>query len=136
MPHVTVARMREADRRCIEELGIPGAVLMHNAGAAVFAEVTKRFPRPAAMTVACGKGNNGGDGLVIARQLFTRFHPRALDVVLLAEPGELRGDAAANYRMLEVCGCRVAREIAPAMRRAGIVLDALLGTGLAGPAKG
>ena len=63
--------------------------------------------------VLCGKGNNGGDGLAIARQLFTRFHPAALDVVLLAAPEELKGDAAANYRMLRACGCPVVRRFPP-----------------------
>jgi len=88
------------------------------------------------IAVLCGKGNNGGDGLAIARQLYTRFHPRALDVVLLASPEELRGDAAANYRMLAVSGCPVVHEIPPGARYATLVVDALLGTGITGPASG
>src|SRR5665811_1793361 len=52
------------------------------------------------IVVLCGKGNNGGDGLVVARQLHTRFQPASLQVVLLAEPAELKGDAAANFAML------------------------------------
>ena len=84
----------------------------------------------------CGKGNNGGDGLVVARQLYTRFRPRSLDVVLLAAPEDLEGDAAANYRMLLACGCPVWREITPEARLATVVVDALLGTGLTGPATG
>jgi NAD(P)H-hydrate epimerase len=59
-----------------------------------------------------------------------------LHVVLLADPAELKGDAAANYRMLEVSGCPVWHEIPPESRHATLVLDALLGTGLAGPAAG
>jgi NAD(P)H-hydrate epimerase len=55
--------------------------------------------------VLCGKGNNGGDGLVIARQLYTRHRPATLSVVLFAAPESLEGDAAANLRMLEACGC-------------------------------
>jgi NAD(P)H-hydrate epimerase len=86
--------------------------------------------------VLCGKGNNGGDGLAIARQLFTRFHPRGLHVVLLAAPEELRGDAAANYKMLEVCGCPVEHEIPAEARNATLVVDALLGTGMTGAASG
>ena len=88
------------------------------------------------IVVLCGKGNNGGDGLVIARQLFTRFHPAALDVVLLAAPEDLKGDAAANYRMLQACGCPVLRAIPPEARCATLVIDALLGTGISGPAAG
>src|SRR5208337_959308 len=68
-----------------------------------------------------------------ARQLFTRFRPRHLDVVLLAAPEELQGDAAANYNMLEACGCVVLREI-PAAAHATLVVDALLGTGVSGAA--
>lgn len=137
MKVLTAAQMREVDRRTIE-MGIPGLVLMENAGHRVVEFLAEKFAPLAAQRIAilCGKGNNGGDGLVVARQLFTRFKPRALDVVLLAEPEELKGDAAENYRMLTVCGCKVWREITPEMRLAGVVVDALLGTGIRGPAEG
>ncbi len=88
------------------------------------------------IVVLCGKGNNGGDGLVIARQLHTRICPRELSVVLMAAPEDLKGDAAANYRMLAACGCPVRREIPAEARCATLVIDALLGTGVAGPAAG
>ncbi len=137
MKVLTAAQMREVDRRTIEA-GIPGLVLMENAGHRVVEFLEKRFAPLGAERVAvlCGKGNNGGDGMVIARQLFTRFRPQALHVVLLANPDELKGDAAANYRMLAVCGCPVLREIPAEARDATLVLDALLGTGVAGPAAG
>ncbi len=137
MKVLTAAEMREVDRRTIEA-GIPGIVLMENAGHRVVEFLAEKFAplSEQRIVVLCGKGNNGGDGLVVARQLHTRFRPRALHVVLLAEPAQLKGDAAANYRMLQVCGCPVEREIAPAMRSATLVLDALLGTGLTGPAPG
>jgi len=137
MKVLTAAQMREVDRRTIE-MGIPGLVLMENAGHRVVEFLAERFAPLSSQRVLilCGKGNNGGDGLVVARQLFTRFHPRRLDVVLLAAPEELKGDAAANYRMLQVAGCAVKREIAPEMRHATLVVDALLGTGLNGPATG
>ena len=86
--------------------------------------------------VLCGKGNNGGDGLVVARQLHTRFAPASLHVVLLADPGELKGDAAANYKMLLAAGGAVEREIPAEARTATLVLDALLGTGVSGAATG
>jgi NAD(P)H-hydrate epimerase len=129
--------MREVDRRT-SEMGIPGIVLMENAGHRVVEFLAERFaPLPAQrIVVLCGKGNNGGDGLVIARQLHTRYHPPALHVVLLADPEELKGDAAANYRMLAACGCPVWREIPAEARLATLVLDALLGTGISGPATG
>ena len=134
---LTAAEMREVDRRTIE-MGIPGIVLMENAGHRVVEFLVERFAPLSEHRIAvlCGKGNNGGDGLVVARQLYTRFRPRALHVVLLADPQELKGDAAANYRMLQACGCPVSREIPQEAHYATLLLDALLGTGISGPATG
>jgi ADP-dependent NAD(P)H-hydrate dehydratase / NAD(P)H-hydrate epimerase len=137
MKVLTAAQMREVDRRTIE-LGIPGLVLMENAGHRVVEFLARRFAPLSGqrVIVLCGKGNNGGDGLVIARQLFTRFHPSALHVALLASTDELKGDAAANFRMLQACGCPVLSEIPPEARAATLVIDALLGTGISGAATG
>jgi NAD(P)H-hydrate epimerase len=137
MKVLTAAQMREVDRRTAE-MGIPGIVLMENAGHRVVEFLAERFAPLSAqrIVVLCGKGNNGGDGLVIARQLHTRFNPQELHVVLLATPEELKGDAAANYRMLAACGCPVWREIPAEARLATLVVDALLGTGITGPATG
>lgn len=137
MKVLTAAQMREVDRRTME-LGIPGPILMENAGMRV-AEFLQRTFDPLSsqrIVILCGKGNNGGDGLVVARQLHIRLRPRALHVVLAADPAELRGDAAGAFRMLAASGCAFEREITPEMRGATIVLDALLGTGLSGPAGG
>jgi len=137
MKVLTAEQMRAVDRRTIE-MGMPGLVLMENAGARVVELMAEKFAPLAEqrVVVLCGKGNNGGDGMVVARQLFTRFQPRALHVVLLASPEDLKGDAAHNYRMLEVCGCPVTREIPAEARLATLVVDALLGTGISGPATG
>jgi NAD(P)H-hydrate epimerase len=137
MKVLTAAQMREVDRRTIE-MGIPGIVLMENAGHRVVEFLIEKFPKLGSerIVILCGKGNNGGDGLVVARQLFTRFHPAALDVVLFAQAEELKGDAAANLRMLQACGCPFSHEITAKMQTATIVVDALLGTGLSGPATG
>jgi len=137
MKILTAEQMREVDRRTIE-MGIPGLVLMENAGHRVveFLAETFRPLREHRVVIVCGKGNNGGDGMVVARQLWTRLRPQRLHVVLAGDPAELKGDAAANYRMLEVVGCPVARQITAEMRDATIVLDALLGTGLKGAVTG
>ncbi|MCU1261796.1 MAG: carbohydrate kinase, YjeF related protein [Bryobacterales bacterium] len=129
--------MQAVDRRTIE-LGIPGVVLMENAGLRTVEFLERRFAPLDAQRIVifCGKGNNGGDGMVIARQLHTRFHPRALHVVLIAAPEDLRGDAALNLRMLTACGCPFDREVKPETAAATIVIDAVLGTGLKGPASG
>jgi hydroxyethylthiazole kinase-like uncharacterized protein yjeF len=134
---LTAAQMREVDRLTMDR-GIPGLILMENAGAGVVEFLASRFAPLSSHRVAviCGKGNNGGDGLVVARQLYTRFRPRELHVVLAADPEELRGDAAENLRMLTACGCPFSREVTSEMRLATLVVDGLLGTGVKGPAAG
>lgn len=129
--------MREVDRRT-SELGIPGIVLMENAGHRVMEVLAHRYAplKQHRILVFCGKGNNGGDGLVVARQLYTRIHPEALHVVLAGDPAEMRGDAAENYRMLEAAGCPVSFEITAAMETVTLIVDALLGTGIHGAASG
>ncbi|MEO8595492.1 MAG: NAD(P)H-hydrate dehydratase [Candidatus Solibacter sp.] len=137
MTVLTAAQMREVDRRTIEA-GIPGIVLMENAGHRVVEFLAERFSplSEQRIVILCGKGNNGGDGLVIARQLFTRFSPAALHTVLLGDPAELKGDAAANYAMAIAAGVGVHSEIPREARLATLVIDALLGTGVNGPATG
>jgi len=137
MKVLTAAQMRAVDERTIE-LGIPGLILMENAGHRVVELLAEKFSPLAAqrILVLCGKGNNGGDGFVVARQLYTRLRPKALWVVLAGRPEELRGDAEANFRMLRAAGCPVFDAITAEMRAATIVVDALLGTGLTGPARG
>ena len=137
MKVLTAAQMREVDRRTIE-LGIPGIVLMENAGHRVVELLAEKFSPLSGhrIVVFCGKGNNGGDGFVVARQLFTRWKPAALHVVLTASPEELKGDAAENYRMLRACGCPVSADLAPEMHSATLVIDALLGTGIKGSVSG
>jgi NAD(P)H-hydrate epimerase len=134
---LTAAEMREVDRRT-SELGIPSLILMENAAHRVVEFLVERFGplEQHRVVVFCGKGNNGGDGLAVARQLHTRFHLKSLDVLLACLPQELSGDAAANYRMLEVGGGKCRFEIEPRMQAATLIVDALLGTGLTGPARG
>src|SRR5437762_5012087 len=137
MKVLTAAEMREVDRLTIER-GIPGLILMENAGSRVVDFLAARFAPLSSHRIAviCGKGNNGGDGLVVARHIHIRFRPQALHVVLKADPADLRGDAAANFRMLAACGCPFSREVMPDMRTATLVVDGLLGTGMSGPATG
>ncbi len=133
MTSLTSAAMREADRRCIEELGIPGAVLMNNAGMAVFRELPD-----GPVGVVCGKGNNGGDGFVVARLALQAG--RDVRVALIAEPAQIRGDAALFmdvYRRLggEMCVARTAPEAnaaVSALRGRAVLVDAILGTGIRG----
>lgn len=137
MKILTAAQMREVDRRTVE-LGVPNLVLMENAGHRVVELLAHACAplREQRIVVMCGKGNNGGDGFVVARQLLTRFTPRSLDVVLAGDPGEMKGDAAENYRMFLAVGGNVSSQIAPEMESATLIVDALLGTGIHGPAQG
>lgn len=134
---LTAGQMREIDRRTIEA-GIPSLVLMENAGHRVVEFLERRFAPLAGhrVLVYCGKGNNGGDGLVVARQLLTRVHPASLWVVLTGPASELSADALANYQMLIACGGEVHSAISAPMRHATLVVDAILGTGVAGRAHG
>jgi hydroxyethylthiazole kinase-like uncharacterized protein yjeF len=134
---LTAAQMREVDRRTIER-GIPGLILMENAGSRVVEFLAARFDPLSSqrIVVVCGKGNNGGDALVVARQLHIRFKPASLDVVLAADPATLQGDAAENLRMLIACGCPFTREVPPRAHLASLVIDGLLGTGIQGAASG
>jgi len=107
MKVLTAAQMRDVDRRTVE-LGIPNIILMENAGQRVVEFLEREYAPLAAqrILVVCGKGNNGGDGLVVARQLYTRVKPQWLRVVVGADPQTMQGDALANYKMLTAVGSR------------------------------
>src|SRR5215472_2501437 len=119
MKVLTSAEMREVDRLTIEQ-GIPGIVLMENAAHRVVEYLAKAHSPLAErrIVVLCGKGNNGGDGFAVARQLLTRFHPKRLVLVLAGPEADLHGDAALNYRMWRFCGGSVQPGITPEIRTA------------------
>jgi ADP-dependent NAD(P)H-hydrate dehydratase / NAD(P)H-hydrate epimerase len=122
--------MRAADRWAIDEQGVPSLELMDAAGGAV-AEAAAEVARPGPARVVCGKGNNGGDGLVAAREL--RRLGFDVEALLLWPAAELRGDAAANLERLgdgwrEVGG----EDVEPALADSGVVVDAVFGTGFSG----
>jgi NAD(P)H-hydrate epimerase len=132
---LTRDEVRAVDRRAIEELGLPGVVLMENAGrgaAQLLLSLGVRGP----VAICCGKGNNGGDGFVIARHLAN--HGISVRVLLLARPDELRGDAAIHYQVIHRKKLDI-KELAgvpfdPALLQTSEwVVDALFGTGLSGP---
>jgi len=119
--------MRAVDAWAIEERGVPSLDLMERAGVGL-ARVTARAAGRGPVRVVVGKGNNGGDGLVVARLL--REEGRDVDVLSVAPPDELRGDAAANLERLPGASPRPFE--AGALARSGVVVDALLGTGFSG----
>ncbi|MDQ2841231.1 MAG: NAD(P)H-hydrate dehydratase [Acidobacteriota bacterium] len=136
MKILTAAEMREVDRLTIER-GIPGLILMENAGNRVVDFLRDTFAplNEQRVLVVCGKGNNSGDGFVIARQLFTRKLCRELTVLELFDREELSGDTAANRRTLDACGCPVLGKLQSELIPPTVVVDAILGTGLSGPVK-
>lgn len=143
---LTAAEMREADRATIVERGVPGLILMESAARAVADRLAQTFPDldRQRVLVLCGKGNNGGDGLSLARQLLLRHPDLDLRVVLLAQPAALSPDAAANWRALTALDAVptviTSREewsrLLPGVGRSTVLVDAILGTGLRGPARG
>jgi NAD(P)H-hydrate epimerase len=128
--------VRELDRRAIEKFGIPGLVLMENAGRGT-AELLLSLGVDGPVVICCGKGNNGGDGFVIARHL-ARVGV-AVRVLLFARPEELSGDAAVNFASLSHCGVPVTvptAAVAPGdLNGAAWIVDALFGYGLSGPVR-
>src|SRR5260370_24361022 len=144
MKAVTAAEMREVGRFTTERDGIPSLQLMEAAGKHVADAVLREFSPglPERVTILCGKGNNGGDGLVAARHL----RAAGIDpcVCLFADSREMHGDAGANLARYLETGSRIlaiADEAAwesawPSVADSDVIVDALLGTGLRGPATG
>ena len=141
MKILTSVEMKDIDRTAIEELGIPGIVLMENAGLRVARALKGRFPDIAAETivVVAGKGNNGGDGFVAARHLFNSGAKP--EVLLLAAKDEVKGDAAVNLAVALKMGIPVTevrtaaawKKVRIAVFHASVIVDALFGTGLVKP---
>jgi len=144
MKIVSAAEMREIDRSTSERFGISSLTLMENAGAAVARFVLSDYPQAERVGILCGKGNNGGDGFVVARKLVEAG--RAVRVLLLADPEELSGDAAAMFHnMLQKLqplktAPLIVREAsgldspdATEIFKADVIVDAILGTGFRPP---
>jgi NAD(P)H-hydrate epimerase len=138
---LTREQVRAVDRRAIEEFGVPGVVLMENAGRGA-AELLRSLGATGPVVICCGKGNNGGDGFVMARHLDNEEIP--VRVLLFGRPEELRGDAAVMYHIIARAGLPVdvyADETLDEARLRGElasaqwIVDALFGTGLSGPVR-
>lgn len=139
MPPTVLSReqTREVDRRAVAVYGMSGLVLMENAGRGV-ADFLCGLGPSGPVVICCGKGNNGGDGFVVARHLDLRGVP--VRVVLWAEPPELSGDAAVNFSILQKSGVPIEvfgkqhdhPRLARLLTGAAWIADALLGTGATG----
>ena len=143
MKLLTASEMRELDRRAIEAVGIPSLVLMENAGRATYQILRREFPDlQEEVAVVAGRGNNGGDGFVVARYLANAGMP--VTVFLLGSRTQVAGDARVNLEILGHLGVELEEilteaDLNPASHRlakAGLIVDALLGTGLNAPVRG
>ena len=139
---LTREEMRELDRKAIEEYKIPGIILMENAGRNVAEEVLQMIddPHQAKVAILCGKGNNGGDGFVVARHL--RNHGISVNVFLVAKISDILkdGDAGTNLQILlnmkipvkEILDISGVNSLLKELNGYNILVDALFGTGLSG----
>jgi NAD(P)H-hydrate epimerase len=141
---LSAAQMREADRYTVEDIGIPSLVLMENAGRQVVAAIEATFDAQlnGRIAVLCGRGNNGGDGFVVARTLLQRGIDTA--VFVIGAVNDVKGDARINLEILGRLGVTVVEindeqswelhfsEIG----KCSLIVDAIFGTGLKAPAAG
>jgi ADP-dependent NAD(P)H-hydrate dehydratase / NAD(P)H-hydrate epimerase len=140
MKITTADEMREIDRVTTARFGVPSITLMENAGSAVAQFVLEHYRHANRIAVICGKGNNGGDGFVVARKLHRAG--RVVEVLLLAAPTELHGDALAMFERLPLrpTVLRNAQELQAEWSRSlvncDLLVDAILGTGFHPPVKG
>jgi NAD(P)H-hydrate epimerase len=143
MKILTAAQMQRIDRLTTERCGVPSLTLMENAGRGVVEFLAERFAPLAQqrIVILCGRGNNGGDGLVVGRLLRDKgLKPR---VLLFADPQKVQGDAAVNLDRLTITGMPEVVEspeawqrLKPSLKGTTLAVDALLGTGLSKPLGG
>ena len=142
MEYITPEKMREIDRRTQEEFDIPAAILMENAGRAVFQTAMEMLcdEQEKRVTVVCGRGNNGGDGFVAARHLMNNGID--VSIFLVADTKELKGEAKANYhraekvaetmgKVVEALNEKNLSSFVGKLGRTSLIIDGLFGTGLA-----
>ena len=134
--------IRQIDKIAIEKYGIPGIILMENAGISVVNEIIKDFSLDSKFTIICGTGNNGGDGFVIARHLHNRGYK--LKVFLVGEKNGIKRDALINHNIVKKIGIHINEvlheddliTLEENILHYPIVIDALFGTGLNKEIKG
>ncbi|MDR3748730.1 MAG: NAD(P)H-hydrate dehydratase [Acidobacteriota bacterium] len=140
MKITTAAEMREIDRITSERFGVHSLTLMENAGSAIAQFILQNCRQANRIAVICGKGNNGGDGFVLARKLHRAG--RVVEVLLLASPSDLRGDALSMYERLPLRPIIIQNsqelqaESSRSLANSELLVDAILGTGFTPPVKG
>lgn len=141
MKVATAEQIKNIDRRAIREWGIPGTVLMENAASQILHEMEQHFEGLDGLKIGiiCGKGNNGGDGLALARRLYIRGIP--VRVALLAPFSAITGEAKVNLDILKKTGVDIAPNasigsVSEIISWSDVIVDAVLGVGLSSPLSG
>jgi NAD(P)H-hydrate epimerase len=140
-PCPTADEMRRVDRHAIETVGLPGRLLMENAGRAVAKAVLERFPGMRRPLVLCGSGNNGGDGFVVARVLRERDDRICPVVRVFGDREEMSDESRTNLELLVRTGAAIAfgggkGDLEGLAAHADLVVDAIFGVGLTRPVEG
>jgi len=133
--------MQQIDQRAISVFGIPSLLLMENAGRGIAEFIYKTY-RGKRVTILCGKGNNGGDGFVVARHLHN--HGFSVYVLLAEKPDTLKADASINFKIVKnmkiafsvLEDSETLRGLGDVIRKSDMVIDALFGVGLERPIEG
>ena len=135
---VTTAQMQKLDKKAMKEFGIPGLILMENAGRGTFELICRHFAARLrqGVTILAGPGNNGGDGFVIARHL--NQEGVKVELLILAPGEKFRGDALVNYNIVKKLGLPVTEcldsdtlsSMSETIEKSGLIVDAIFGTGL------
>lgn len=142
MKLATNEQMAQIVKIAVKEFGIPGIVLMENAGFAMLHEIVKDFPPTSRIVIICGNGNNGGDGFVLARHLHQRGYP--VQIFHVGYPEHLIGDSEINYTILSKLRIPMTQihrekdlpELFVELSRCNLVVDSLIGTGMHAAAGG
>lgn len=144
MKVVTAEQMQHLDQKAIETYGIPGMVLMENAGRGAAEVILQKFPNlhRSGVAILAGKGNNGGDGFVIARYLLN--HGASVRVYLLADPNVLRGNAQTNHQIflrmkgevISISSHADYQRVKKDLEKVDLLIDGIFGTGLDAEVRG
>jgi NAD(P)H-hydrate epimerase len=135
MVHLTRSQAREIDRVAMQELGLPGIVLMENAARGIAARVLEALEEPTGpVAIVCGPGNNGGDGFAAARHLSNAGVEVRLHLTVPADRYDEGSDAAVNLAVARAMNLPLREDIE--IEGCAGVLDALFGTGLERPVEG
>jgi len=135
------SQMRSIDKEAIESFGIPGVVLMENAGIKVFNHIMNFTESGQNVCIVCGRGNNGGDGFAAARHLYSS--DRNVSLYMVGGEEGLKGDALVNYNIIKKLGIPIEyindtsqlSHLAEGVKKCHLLVDGLLGTGIKGDVK-